>query len=485
MVREMKVAIIGGGIAGLSAAYYLSQQANEKQQKLDILLFERENYWGGKIKTVVENGFVVEGGPDAYLVTKPWMRELCHELGLAEELQGTNPECSETFILHQGKLTSIPEGLTMTIPTQFMPILTTRLLSWPDKLRMAFDFLTPPKKNADDESLAGFISRRIGRAAYENLVGPLLSGIYAGDGDRLSLTATFPNLREMEIEHGGLIKGALALRAKRAQMHMKKNSSQSQSRSMFESPIRGLVTFVDALVQALEERGVTLRTGIEVKQVDRVAEGYQLHFENQVSLVVDFLVLATPAYVSGKLIAGWHAELAGLLSEIEHVSTATVSLAFYKKDLPFSLDGYGYIVPQHADSPALACTWTSSKWNHRAPEDQVLLRIFIGRIQDDWDLPNDEQSLIAIAQEELKQTLGIDSSPTRSWVFRWEKAMPQYTLGHPERMQIINILVAELNKLALAGNAYQGIGMPDCIHSGILAAEKIISNIEIKNREIA
>ncbi|MDH5507188.1 MAG: protoporphyrinogen oxidase, partial [Anaerolineae bacterium] len=452
----------------------LNNPALAAGRSIAITILDSADYWGGKIKTDVQDGFVVEGGPDAYLVTKPQMRALAHELGLQADLQGTNPDFSATYILNKGRLASIPTGLTMTIPTEFAPMLKTRLLTWPQKIRMGFDFIIPPSKHTGDESLAGFISRRLGRAAYEKLVGPLLSGIYAGDGDRLSLQSTFPNLRQMELEHGGLIKGALALRRKRAQMAKPSSSpAKPKSRSIFESPRSGLVSIVNALVKHLEQAGVDMRLQSSLVEILPTKSGYILTLAQGAQIPADAVVLAAPAYVAGQLLQSIAPQLAHELAQIEYVSTATVSLAYPLDVLPSDLSGYGYIIPQHEDSQALACTWTSSKWHGRAPQGFALLRVFVGRIQDAQALPHEESALIAIARRELRQTMHITAEPANAWVFRWEKAMPQYNLGHPERLERIQTHLAAHPALALAGSGYHGIGMPDCIRSGILAAEKI------------
>jgi oxygen-dependent protoporphyrinogen oxidase len=480
MDGKMKVVIVGGGIAGLASAYYLNQKAKQEGRAVEITVLEKADYWGGKIKTIVEDGFVVEGGPDAYLVTKPWMRALVRDLGLEDGLHGTSQEHTETFILHKGKLTSIPAGLTMTIPTEFGPLLKTRLMTFAEKARMGLDFLIPPQRENGDESLAGFISRRLGRAAYDNLVGPLLSGIYAGDGDRLSLMSTFPNLREMELDHGGLIKGALALKLQRTQMAVKGSNGQkaAKSRSIFETHQKGLAHIVETLVENLEEEGVDLRLSSEVKQVLPQEGGYRVELVDGEQIFADGLVLSAPAYASAVLLEDVLPDLAVELSGVDYVTTATVSLAFRREMVP-GLKGYGYIIPQHEDSKALACTWTSTKWAKRAPDDYALLRVFIGRIQDADKLPEDEDQLVALARGEIRQTMGIEIPPEKSWVFRWERAMPQYNLGHPERLERIESIIEQHPALALAGNGYSGIGMPDCIRSGIEAAEKML---EIKEK---
>lgn len=471
----MKVAIIGGGISGLAAAHYIEKNLQDSADTVNINVLEAANYWGGKIKTIVEDGFVIEGGPDAYLITKPWMRMLCKELGLDNELHGTSQGNTETFILHKGNLTSIPTGLTMTIPTEFGPLLRTKLLTFSQKARMGFDFIIPVKRTEEDESLAGFISRRLGRGMYDNLIGPLLSGIYAGDGDRLSLQSTFPILREMELEHGGLIKGALALKMKRASMALKRSngSKAPKSRSIFETHKQGLSVIVETLVNSLIERGVGMKLNTPVEKVEKTETGFVIYQINGKTMNADAVVVAVSANMAANLLSGISKLLANELEQIEYVTTATVSLAYLKKDIPV-LKGYGYIIPQNEDSKALACTWTSTKWAGRAPEDYALLRVFLGRIQDHEQLPKDKESLLQMAKDEISKTIGIQIEPERSWVFRWEKAMPQYNLGHPQRLVRINKILDDLPKLSLIGNGYNGIGMPDCINSGIKAAEKII-----------
>ncbi len=480
----MKVVIIGGGIAGLAAAHYIEKKSQENGLSVSVTVLEGADYWGGKIKTTVEDGFVIEGGPDAYLVTKPWMRALCKELGFEAELHGTSQEHTETYILHKGQLTSIPTGLTMTIPTEFGPLLKTRLLTLTEKARMGLDFLIPPKEDETDESLAGFISRRLGRAAYDNLVGPLLSGIYAGDGDRLSLQSTFPILREMEVEHGGLIKGALALKLKRTSMAKKRanGSKAGKSRSIFETHKGGLATVVDALVESLEQRGVQMVLNAPVDRIEQNGTGFSVYRQDGNQINADAIVAATPAYTAAELLSNISGELAEELAAVEYVTTATVSLAYRKQDIP-PLEGYGYIIPQNEDSKALACTWTSTKWSGRAPEDYALLRVFVGRIQDAQQLPEKESELIQMAKDEVRQTLGIEIEPQHSWVFRWEKAMPQYNLGHPERLERIEAILDKFDHLVLAGNGYYGIGMPDCINSGIKAAEKLLQREKVSARD--
>ena len=475
------IVIIGGGIAGLSAAYYASKQTEDKSL---ITLLEGADYWGGKLVTervpYGEGQFVIEGGPDTFVVTKPWGVELCKELGIAERLRGTNPETKKTYILKNKKLHELPGALTMMIPTEFGPMISTGLLSWPAKARMGLDFVLPAARANGDETLGAFVTRRLGRAAYENLIEPLMSGIFAGDGDQLSLHSTFPYLRDLELEHGGLVRGALALRRERMRKARLNGGSPTPtpgSRSIFLTPLTGLVEIIESLLQYLEHSGVKLRLRTTVKEVNRTSDGYAVLLSSGEIIPADGIVLATPSYITADLVKNLAPDLASELRPIENVSTATVTLAFRESDLPRPLDGYGYVIPRREGRKALACTWTSTKFPHRAPEGYALLRVFIGRAGQDDEIAWDDAGLLGIAREELSLTLGINADPLLTRIYRWEKAMPQYNLGHPERLQRIERLITTYPGLALAGNAYQGIGIPDCIHSGEMAAEKILSDL--------
>jgi protoporphyrinogen/coproporphyrinogen III oxidase len=471
-----KIVIVGGGIAGLAAAYYTHQNS---EIPLEITLLEQARYWGGKIITEKVEGitpsgaFVIEGGPDTFVVTKPWAMRLCKELGIAERLKGTNPETRATYILKNERLHELPGGLTMMIPTEIGPMIRTGLLSWPAKARMGLDFILPPAALNGDETLGAFVTRRLGRAAYENLIEPLMSGIYAGDGDRLSLQSTFPFLHDLERQHGGLVRGALALRKER--MHKAQGNRKGQWRSIFLTPQDGLGEMVEALVTHLESVGVKLRLNTTVKEVTPTIDGYSIQLTNGESLPAHALILATPSFASADLLAGFVPELAAELRPIEYVSTATVTLAYRESDLPRPLDGYGYVIPRREGRKALACTWTSTKFPHRAPDGFALLRVFIGRAGQENEIDWDEASLLEIAREELQLTLGIRAAPLLQRIYLWEKAMPQYALGHQQRLERIETCLSAYPGLALAGNGYQGIGIPDCIHSGESAGGKVLA----------
>ena len=468
-----RAVVIGGGIAGLSAAYYLKKKADEAGLELELVVLESGGHWGGKITTLVQDGFVVEGGPDTFLATKPWAVELCRELGLESSLQGTNPAHKNTYVLHRGRLRLLPDGLTMMIPTRFGPMIRTGLLSWLAKARMGLDFFLPPAPLNGDESLGAFITRRLGRSAYEGLIEPLMSGIYAGDGDQLSLQSTFPYLRELELKYGGLVKGALETRRRIA----KSGARAPGTRNAFLTPRSGLEAIVEALVNRLESQGVFLRRNTAVTSLSRDGVGYRIETKEGEGMTAGSVILAAPAFASAELLSQLDRELASDLRAIPYVSTATISLAYPESALPRPLDGYGYVIPRREGRRALACTWTSTKFPHRAPEGYALLRVFVGRAGEESSLPADEAGLYSLAREELRETLGIEAEPLFAKVFYWERAMPQYNLGHPARLARIDTEIERLPGLALAGNGYRGIGIPDCIRSGELAAEKAVNQL--------
>ncbi len=470
------IMIVGGGIAGLSAAFF----AKKKSPDSKITLMESGPRWGGKIITerVAFDGgvFIIEGGPDAFLASKPYATALCKELGLSERLQGTNPNRKNTYVLHRNQLLPLPDGLAMMIPTNVEAILKTRLVSPFSKARMGMDFLLPAKPHNGDESLGAFVSRRLGREAYENLIEPLMSGIYAGDGDQLSLASTFPYLRDLELKYGSLARGALKMRKQ-------SNTRLVQgSRSAFLTPTTGLAEIVEALAKFLQTHNVDMHLNTSVSRISKINSNYRLELKSGSTLDSDSVIVATPAPVSGTLFSSFDPELASVLQSIPFASTATVSLAYRKSDLPRPLDGYGYVIPRGEERHALACTWTSTKFPHRAPEGYALLRVFVGRAGQ--AIPWSEKDLLELAKEELNLTLGIIAGPVLSRVFMWENAMPQYNLGHPEILKRIDAALEKYPGLALAGNGYRGIGIPDCIHSGELAVNKVLENIQAEKSSI-
>jgi oxygen-dependent protoporphyrinogen oxidase len=358
----------------------------------------------------------------------------------------------------------------MMIPTNIEAILRSRLVSWFSKARMGLDFVLPAKAVNGDESLGTFVSRRLGREAYENLIEPLMSGIYAGDGDQLSLASTFPYLRDLELKYGSLARGALKMRA------ASNGKAVQGSRSAFLTPTTGLAEIVEKLVEHLTSNEVDLKLNTKATRITKNQSHYSVELESGDMLEADSVILATPAFVSGALLSTLDPSLASELQSIPYASTATVSLAYRLSDIPRDLDGYGYVIPRREGRRALACTWTSTKFPHRAPEGYALIRVFVGRAGQ--DIPWSEAELLALAKEELNLTLGITAEPLLQRSFLWDKAMPQYNLGHPDILKRLDAALERHPGLALAGNGYRGIGIPDCIHSGELAVEKALKRVQ-------
>ncbi len=459
-----RVVIVGGGIAGLAAAYRLTRET----RAATVTLIESEPRLGGKIFTERAGGFLLEAGPDSFLSSKPRGLGLCRELGLAERLHGTNERLRRTFVLRGGQLYDLPEGLSGLVPSQLEPIARSQLLSAWGKLRLAGEYFIKPRPAGGDESVASFVRRRLGGEAYARLIEPLLSGIYAGDGEQLSLAATFPQLRQTELDQGGLMKGMLA--ARQAALAPAAAKGKLKKLPPFLTAPGGL----GELVEALEARlaGVEILRGVSVSALEAAENSYVLRLSTGETRAAEAVILATPAYVSADLLAGLDPSLAESLRNIPYSSTATVYLAYPQENLPRPLNGYGYIIPRAEGRPILACTWASSKFPNRAPEGFGLIRIFIGRAGQPDVLAQDDDALVALARAELAGTLDIQAPPAFQRVFRWPRAMPQYNLGHLERLAAIDKRLAGLPGLFVAGNAYRGVGLPDCIASGEAAAER-------------
>ncbi len=477
------VAVIGGGIAGLAAAWRLSQLAPD----LPVTVFEASNRLGGKVLTERVDGFTVEGGPDSFLSVKPRGVGLCAELGLSDELQGTIEANRRTFVLRRGHLHPLPEGLTGLIPSRLGPIARSSLLSPLGKARLGLDFVLPARGGDADESLASFVRRRLGGEAYSRLIEPLMAGIYAGDGETLSLAATFPHLRAGERAHGGLIRGVLANKrgtaggsdGVTARPGDAATSVVPTPRPGFLTPVGGTGTMITALETRLRAAGVRIITGMCVRDIVAMPGGYRVERADGTRGTFAAVVVAAPVHAAATLLAGLDPDLAAPLAAIPHVSSVTVSLGYRATDFAAPLVGYGYVVPRAEGRPVLACTWTSNKWAHRAPDGHVLLRAFIGRAGQPDPTVQDDDTLVAVAREEFRDILGIRAEPTLRRVYRWPLGMPQYTMGHLDRLAVIEARIKTHPGLALCGNGYRGVGLPDCIASGERAAERVAAAVGV------
>lgn len=448
----MRVAVVGGGIAGLAAAYRLEQA----MPGAEVVLLEREGRLGGKLLTELHDGFVVEAAPDSFLSRKKRAVELCEELGLGPELVGRRPENARSFVRRGRELHPLPEGLTGLVPTNLDALDESRLLSREGKERFAAEANVPPAPAGGDESVGSFVTRRFGREAYEALVEPLLTGIYGGDGDRLSLQATFPQLRALELEHGSVLRG------------LGERPPASSDLPPFVTLRAGMQQLADGVASSL--RRTEVRLGVDLVTIShKVGGGYVLNGE----LEVDALILATPAFVSAELLAGLDPGLADLLARIPYASSVVVTLGYDRGAVGRPLDAYGYVVPRVEGGDVLACTWSSSKWEGRVPAGKALLRVYAGR-HGGRDLTSaGDDELVELAREELR-AVGIEAAePELHRVHRWPRGMPQYVLGHPELLERIEAALARHPGLALAGAAYLGVGIPDSIVAGERAAESV------------
>src|SRR5437870_3769249 len=424
------VLIVGGGIAGLSAAYGLAESATARDSPIQCTLVEAEPRLGGKILTEQVGGFVIEGGPDSFLSQKPWGVELCRRLGLADRVIGTNPDRRKTYVYSKGRLEELPEGLALGVPTRLGPFLGSGLLSWKGKLRLGAELLIPRRRERGDESLSSFFRRRLGDEALERIIEPLMTGIYAGDADSLSIQATFPRFPEMERRSGSIVRALLG--------SWRRHQGAGPGGSPFVTLQGGLSEMVQTLTARLGPLRVLTGRRVRAVRVNGVSGGYEVVIEGIAPLAVDALILATPAYEAATLLEPLDDELSALLRGIPYVSTATISLGFRRRDFSHRLDGYGFVVPRIEGRALLAVTWTSSKWSHRAPDDAGRLRAYVGGAGRETVLERDDNGLVSLVRAELRDMMGVTEAPVLAKVYRWPRAMPQYLVGHLERLAAID-----------------------------------------------
>lgn len=485
---EKRILVLGGGITGLTTAYYLQKQLKKQDSPYSVTVLEQSNHWGGKINTERVDGFVIERGPDSFLGRKQAIIDLSLELGLEGEFVGTNPAARKNFIFHDKKLHLMPPGLILGVPTQMGPFVQTGLISPLGKLRAAMDLFIPAKKDQSDESLGAFLQRRLGRAVAENIAEPLLSGIYAGDTSVLSLKATFPQFMQIEQKYGSLIKGMMLSRKPGATPGTGAAPSSKvpdiAKKSMFLSYRKGLLTLVERLVHVLTELGVELQLNQTVQKVVRDKDQYHVQTARGKQWTADALVFATPAYVTRQLLED--VKGAEKLADIPYVSVANVALAFDKKTINHPLDASGFVIPRNEGRKITACTWTSSKWLHTSPEDKVLLRCYVGHSRNQSMVEHSDEELLADVLGEVKDIMGITAKPNFYRVTRWRKAMPQYLVGHLDRLQQIRALLEkERPGIYIAGAGFQGVGIPDCIQQGKDTAKIVIDYIETSSKRVA
>jgi oxygen-dependent protoporphyrinogen oxidase len=456
-----RIAIIGGGISGLSAAFFLEQR-RLAGMPLEYVLFEASPRFGGVILTERVDECLVEAGPDSFLTEKPEAAELCGELGIADQLVGSNDSQRKIYILVNGKLIAMPDGLAFMIPTKILPAVLSPLFPWHTKLKMACEWFHPPLEVKNDESVASFVERHYGKEIVDRLADPLLSGVYGGDASHLSVKAVLPRFAEMQERHGSLGKATI------------KNRSQAigkDARPIFTTLKEGMQQLLDALVLRIPASCV--RSNASIQALSIVGDKWCVSWkENTVHF--DSVILAVPSYVAAKLLDGSGSNLASELPNIQYSSSVTVTLGFDQKVSPLLPPGFGYLVPRREGKRVSAVTFVHNKFPHRAPEDRALLRCFLGGTRYESVLELSDDEILQIVRKELHQVLGIDTEPRFARVYKWRGAMAQYNVGHLERLQRIERLRREVSGLFFAGNAYNGIGVPDCVRSGQRAASQAL-----------
>jgi oxygen-dependent protoporphyrinogen oxidase len=461
-----RVAVIGGGITGLAAAHRLVELAAAAQRPLDLRLYEGAARAGGVIATERADGYVLELGPDSFLSEKPAALRLCERLDLTDQLVGTQEEFRRTYVVRDGRLHPLPDGFLLMAPTRFWPLITTPLFSWPGKLRMALD-LVLPRGPGGDQSLTDFVTRRLGREALERVAQPLVGGIYTADPATLSLAATMPRFLDMERNQRSVVRAMWTQQRQAA-----KREGSGARWSLFLSFDGGLQCLVDALVDRLPAG--SLRCNARVDGLTRDASGGWRLADGE---LFDAVVVAAPAPAAAALLRGVDAPLADDLAAIPYASSATVTLAYRREDVPHPLDGFGFVVPHVERRPLLAGTFSSLKYPGRAPDGTVLVRAFVGGALQPELVELSDAALLRSVREELGALIGVRNEPLLSRIARWRQAMPQYQVGHLDRVARIRDRAATLG-LQLAGNAYEGVGIPDCIRSGETAADSLFAGLQ-------
>jgi oxygen-dependent protoporphyrinogen oxidase len=456
----MRVVIVGGGISGLSAAYYLGKHG------VAATLIEREERLGGVISTQCLQGCVLEAGPDSFLAQKPWALQLIRELGLGDDVIGSNDHLRVTYVLKRGRLVPLPDGLMLMIPTRILPMVRSSLLGLETKLRMGLEWFRRPRNGwQPDRSVAEFVAAHYGWEAVDYLAEPLLAGVYGGNPHDLSVASVLPRFLELERKYGSLTKGVLRERRKAAR--------QAQGQPLFQTLKGGLGQLVDALVAQTRPAPEVLHARAEA--VERSADGASWRVRVGGDwIAADAVILACQAYRAAALLGAVDGELAAQLDGIPYTNSITISLGYDKAALRHPLNGFGFLVPKSERQLLVACTWVGTKFSHRVPEDKAVLRCFVGG-EDPGVLALSDQDLVAAVRAELLTVMGVSATPVFTHVSRWPRSMAQYTVGHADRVTAIEARLKQLPGLHLAGNAYHGIGIPDCVRMGKQVADAIFS----------
>lgn len=471
---KRRIIVVGGGISGLAAAHRLVELSRERNLEVETTLLETSQRLGGSIFTESVDGFLVEAGPDSFISEKPWGLKLCERLGLTSRLISTSTAHPNVYIVHNGSLQPLPEGFLLLAPTRLWPLIQTPLFSWSGKLRLACDLFLPRSGEKGDESLASFVRRRLGDEVLKRVAQPLIGGIYAADPEELSLAATMPRFLELERTRRSII---WAMWSERQRRINERQAGSGARWSLFVTLKSGMREIVDALEKRLPVGTVRLGTKAVRLEWDARAKNWAVITQDREKIKADGLILAVPAPVSAAILSVTVPELAQELREIPYSSTATINLAYRREDVSHNLDGFGFVVPAMEGRKLIACTFSSVKYPGRAPHGYVLLRAFVGGALQPSLFEQDDGAMEASVRQELEALLGVEAPPLFCRIYRHPLSMPQYRVGHLDRIKLIEAHLKKLPGLALAGNAYHGVGMADCIHSGERAAEGLLQQL--------
>lgn len=464
-----RVVVIGAGISGLAAAHRLI----ELQPGLELQVLEASDRIGGVLQTETVDGYMCERSADNFITNVPWAIDLCRRLDV--ELLQTNDQHRQAFVVRKGRLQKLPQGFLIMAPTRLWPMATTPILSILGKLRMCLEYFVPKRKEETDESLESFAVRRFGRETFERLIQPLVGGIYTADPSQLSLQATMPRFSDMERQYGSLVRAVLRQRkARRSGDH----HSSGGRYSMFVAPRDGMQSLVQAMADRLPEGAV--RTHAAVERIEqRPGGGWSIWLTGPEVEVIeaDAVILATPASRSARILAPLDRKLAEQLAQIPHATSAVVSLGYRRDQVGHRLDGFGFVVPLVEQRRILSGSFSSVKYDGRAPDGCVLFRVFVGGACQPELAELPEADLIRLAHDELTDLLDISGQPELTLVSHWRETMPQYHVGHLQLVESIRAGVDQWAGLGLAGNGYEGVGVPHCIHSGEQVAERILDEL--------
>lgn len=462
MGNSKEIVIVGGGITGLSAAYYLQQEIKVNHLPYKVKLVEASNRLGGDISTIKKDGFTIERGPDSFLSRKTPAVKLVENVGLGDQIvrNGTG----QSYILIKNKLHKMPKGFHMGIPTKIKPLLFSPIFSLKGKLRASFDFILPKGKKEQDQSLGGFFRHRFGNELVDNLVDPLLSGIYSGNIDDMSLLATFPNFYQLEQDHKSLIKGL--------QKTLPKTPKSKKNKvGAFYSFPDGLETLVKRIEQKLDTDTVALNLAVD--HVEKKEHSYHLLLSNGEVYKADAVIMATPHEALSKVFSQY--DFFHEFDNVPSTSVANVAMAFDESAIKRDINGTGFVVSRNSDFRITACTWTHKKWPHTTPKGSVLLRCYVGRPNDQEIVNLSDEEITEIVLKDLNKTMNITQAPKFSVITRWKNARPQYTVGHTERIEKVRSEMAKnLPGVYIAGSSYEGVGVPDCIEQGEKAAGNVL-----------